>query len=51
MTRQIDRLLALATLERARNGAVAADTMMNLAAEGYELDALDDDTLLLNLEN
>lgn len=43
MTRAIDTLLQVARLEDALHGVVAADTMMNLAAEGYLLCALDGD--------
>ncbi len=45
----IEALLRIAAAEARQNdGPVAADTMMRLAAEGYELDALEDDLAELN---
>lgn len=46
--RQIERLLRKATRQALRNeGHVPADTMMQLAAEGYMLSALEDDIATL----
>ncbi|WP_304274705.1 hypothetical protein [Caulobacter segnis] len=43
MTRAIDGLLTRATREQRQDGAVSTDTMMKLAAEGYDLGALETD--------
>ena len=43
MTRAIDALLNRATREQRQDGAVSTDTAMKLAAEGYDLSALDAD--------
>jgi len=43
LTRAIDALLNRATREQRQDGDVSTDTAMKLAAEGYDLDALETD--------
>lgn len=43
MTRAITGLLRRAYREQRQDGAVSTDTMMKLAAEGYDLSALETD--------
>lgn len=43
MTRRVRLLVARATREFATDGVIQTDTMMALAAEGYDLDVLEDD--------
>lgn len=39
----IEKLLRIARIEKKRQGEVSVDTMMQLAAEGYLLDYLEDE--------